>query len=231
AADLVVDVRSGRFQRGVGAVDVARVEADSGLASASLLALRGRSERDRRLCSGDRDLDPAHVRAHRQVDDLLETERADIEVDRPVGVGDGHADPADLADVELRRRGGHLVPPRGGCRSYDRDAAGNSSGFCETVSGMELDGAYVWVTTRKLKPGSREEFSRAWRPREFPEGMLRAYELVSPDGNEVVGVSVWDSVESRDRYRLSEVESERRRAMAPYVLEEVSGFYLGRELK
>jgi len=34
-----------------------------------------------------------------------------------------------------------------------------------------------------------------------------------------------------DRYRLSAVESERRRAMAPYVLEEVSGFYLGRELK
>ena len=95
---------------------------------------------------------------------------------------------------------------------------------------MELDG-YVWITTRKIKPGSREEFSRSWRPTEFPEGMLRAYELYSPDGNEVVGISVWDSIESRDRYRLSEVESERRRAMAPYVLEEVSGFYLGRELK
>jgi len=96
---------------------------------------------------------------------------------------------------------------------------------------VDLDGGYVWITTRKLKPGSREEFSRSWRPSAFPEGMLRAYELVSPDGNEVVGVSVWDSAESRDRYRLSEVESERRRAIAPYVLEEVSGFYLGRELK
>ena len=96
---------------------------------------------------------------------------------------------------------------------------------------MELDGPYVWITTRKLRPGAREEFSNAWRPREFPEGMLRAYELTSPDGNEVVGISVWESAESRDRYRLSEVESERRRVMAPYVLEEVSGFYLGRELK
>ena len=96
---------------------------------------------------------------------------------------------------------------------------------------MELDGPYVWITTRKLRPGAREEFSSAWRPREFPEGMLRAYELTSPDGNEVVGISVWESAESRDRYRLSEVESERRRAMAPYVLEEVSCFYLGRELK
>src|SRR2546423_15428408 len=96
---------------------------------------------------------------------------------------------------------------------------------------MDLDGGYVWITTRKLKPGSRDEFSRAWRPREFPEGMLRAYELVSPDGNEVVGVSIWDSVESRDRYRLSEVESERRRAMAPYVLREGSRFYLRPELQ
>jgi heme-degrading monooxygenase HmoA len=96
---------------------------------------------------------------------------------------------------------------------------------------MELDGGYVWITTRKLKPGAREDFSRAWKPSEFPEGMLRAYELVAPDGNEVVGITVWDSIESRDRYRLSEVESERRSAMAPYVLEEVSGFYLARELK
>ena len=96
---------------------------------------------------------------------------------------------------------------------------------------MELDGGYVWITTRKLKPGTHEEFARSWRPRAFPKGMLRAYELVSPDGNEVVGVSVWDSVESRDAYRRSEVESERRRAMAPYVLEEISGFYVGRELR
>jgi heme-degrading monooxygenase HmoA len=96
---------------------------------------------------------------------------------------------------------------------------------------MELDGGFVWITTRKLKPGSREEFSRSWRPSEFPAGMLRAYELYSPDGNEVVGISIWDSAESRDRFRTSEVESARRRAMAPYVLEEKSGFYLGRELK
>jgi heme-degrading monooxygenase HmoA len=95
---------------------------------------------------------------------------------------------------------------------------------------MDLDG-YVWITTRKLRPGTHEAFSHSWRPRDFPEGMLRAYELVSPDGNEVVGVSVWDSAESRDAYRRSEVESERRSAMAPYVLEEFSGFYVGRELK
>ena len=96
---------------------------------------------------------------------------------------------------------------------------------------MELEQGYVWITTRKLKPGSRDGFSRAWRPSEFPEGMLRAYECYSPDGNEVVGISIWDSTESRERYRLSEVESERRRAMAPFVIEESSGFYIGRELR
>ncbi|HEX6700509.1 MAG TPA: hypothetical protein VF101_07235 [Gaiellaceae bacterium] len=96
---------------------------------------------------------------------------------------------------------------------------------------MELDQAYVWITTRRLKPGAREEFSRAWRPADFPKGMLRAYECYSADGNEVVGISIWESPESREEFRLSEVEAERRRAMAPYVLEERSGFYVGRELK
>ena len=96
---------------------------------------------------------------------------------------------------------------------------------------MELDEAYVWITTRKLEPGAREQFGKAWRPGAFPPGMLRAYELYSADGKEVVGISVWDSPESRDAYRLSEVETERRKAMAPYVVEETSGFYTGRELR
>jgi hypothetical protein len=96
---------------------------------------------------------------------------------------------------------------------------------------MELDQTYVWITTRRLSPGAREKFSSAWRPGEFPEGMLRAYECYSTNGNEVVGISTWDSPESRDRYRLSEVETNRRQAMAPFVIEESSGFYRGRELK
>ena len=92
---------------------------------------------------------------------------------------------------------------------------------------MELDQTYVWLSTRRLKPGTREEFSRAWRPREFPEGMLRAYECYSPDGTR----SGSRSPESRDRFRLSEVEDERRQAMSPFVIEESSGFYVGRKLK
>jgi hypothetical protein len=89
---------------------------------------------------------------------------------------------------------------------------------------------HVWITRRRLKPGAREAFRQAWRPKEFPAGMLRAFEWWTPEGDEVVGVSFWDSPESRDQYRLSEVEAERRRAMTPFVLEEHSGFYIGREL-
>jgi heme-degrading monooxygenase HmoA len=95
-----------------------------------------------------------------------------------------------------------------------------------------MDDRYVvWITTRKLKPGTHEEFVRAWKPREFPEGMIRAYECYAADREEVVGISVWDSLESREQYRLSETEDERRRVMAPYVIDESSGIYVGRELR
>jgi hypothetical protein len=88
----------------------------------------------------------------------------------------------------------------------------------------------VWITTRTIRAGTYEDFQRAWRPGEFPEGMLRAYECFSDDSNEVVGISVWDSFESRERYRASEVEATRRQAMAPFVEAESSGVYVGREL-
>lgn len=88
----------------------------------------------------------------------------------------------------------------------------------------------VWITTRRIKPGSYEEFRRSWVPPEFPKGMLRAYECYADDRDEVVGISWWDSMESREAYRLSEVEAERRRAMAPFVVSESACVYEGREL-
>jgi heme-degrading monooxygenase HmoA len=103
--------------------------------------------------------------------------------------------------------------------------------FKTVWGGEEMEDEYVvWITTRRLKRGTHEEFVKAWRPREFPEGMTRAYECYAADREEVVGISVWDSVESREHYRLSETEGERRRAMAPFVVEETSGLYAGREL-
>jgi len=98
---------------------------------------------------------------------------------------------------------------------------------------MEMDeqANVVWITTRRIRPGSYEDFRSAWRPTEFPEGMLRAYECFAADRNEVVGISIWDSLDSRERYRLSATEDERRRAMEPFVESESSGVYTGRELR
>jgi heme-degrading monooxygenase HmoA len=55
---------------------------------------------------------------------------------------------------------------------------------------------HVWTTTRRIKPGTREQFEGAWRPDEFPDGLLQAYVLSPEEGEEVVGVSIWDSRES-----------------------------------
>ena len=96
---------------------------------------------------------------------------------------------------------------------------------------MDPDQDVVWITTRRIRAGSYEEFRKAWRPRSFPEGMLSAYECFSEERNEVVGISTWDSFESRERYRRSDVEAERQRAMEPFVEAESSGLYVGRELE
>lgn len=96
---------------------------------------------------------------------------------------------------------------------------------------MEHEQYVVWITTRRIKPGSYEDFRRAWRPKDFPSGMLRAYECFAAETDEVVGISTWDSLAARESYRLSDVEAERRQAMAPYVESETSGIYVGRELE
>ncbi|MFD7441645.1 antibiotic biosynthesis monooxygenase [Streptomyces sp. NPDC059909] len=89
---------------------------------------------------------------------------------------------------------------------------------------------FVWVTTRRIKPGTLQDFERAWRPGTPPGGMLRAYAYWSEDGQEITGVSFWDSKESCDSWRSSDAERQRREAMAPYVAEEREGFYRGGEL-
>ncbi|WP_227025676.1 antibiotic biosynthesis monooxygenase [Streptomyces fodineus] len=89
---------------------------------------------------------------------------------------------------------------------------------------------FVWVTTRRIRPGSLEDFERAWRPATHPDGMRRAYAYWSEDGQEITGVSFWDSKEACDAWRASEAEAQRRAGMASYVAEEREGFYRGREL-
>jgi heme-degrading monooxygenase HmoA len=89
---------------------------------------------------------------------------------------------------------------------------------------------FVWVTTRRLQPGALEEFGQAWRPDPYPQGLLRAYAYWSEDGQEITGVSFWESKQACDSWRTSEPETRRRAAMAPYVVEEREAFYRGREL-
>jgi heme-degrading monooxygenase HmoA len=89
---------------------------------------------------------------------------------------------------------------------------------------------FVWMTTRRIKPDTLVDFERAWRPERSPDGMLRAYAYWSEDGQEVIGVSFWDSKESCDAWRASEAEVHRREAMARYLVREEEHFYRGREL-
>jgi hypothetical protein len=97
---------------------------------------------------------------------------------------------------------------------------------------MPRNGQHViWITTRTITPGTLNEFREAWRPKDFPDGMLRAYEGDGSDRAEIVGIAIFDSRESLDTYRLSDVEAERREAMAPYVESESSVVYDGRELE
>ncbi|GAA3307860.1 hypothetical protein [Nonomuraea dietziae] len=89
---------------------------------------------------------------------------------------------------------------------------------------------FVWVTTRRIQPGTLEEFERAWRPAPYPQGLRHAYAYWSEDQQEITGVSFWDTKEACDSWRTSEGETHRREAMAPYVVDEREGFYYGREL-
>jgi len=89
---------------------------------------------------------------------------------------------------------------------------------------------FVWMTTRRINPGTLVGFERAWRPDTHPEGMLRAYAYWSEDEQEIIGVSFWVSKESCEAWRASAAEARRREAMAPYILGEQEAFYRGREL-
>jgi len=89
---------------------------------------------------------------------------------------------------------------------------------------------FVWMTTRRIKPGTLAQFERAWRPDTHPDGMLRAYAYWSDDEQQIIGVSFWASKQSCNAWRESETEARRRAAMAPHVLGEQEAFYQGREL-
>jgi heme-degrading monooxygenase HmoA len=93
-----------------------------------------------------------------------------------------------------------------------------------------MEEQFVWVTRRRLRPGTLEDFEKVWRPATGPRGMRRAFAYWSEDGQEITGVSFWESKEACDTWRDSEPEAQRRAVMEQYVVEEQESFYRGREL-
>jgi hypothetical protein len=79
---------------------------------------------------------------------------------------------------------------------------------------------YAALTVRKLKPGSYEEWRKAWEgdPENWPEG-VHAYILRKlDDENEIIAFGLTDR--SPDELRtegMAEEQQERNQAMAPYV--------------
>jgi heme-degrading monooxygenase HmoA len=89
---------------------------------------------------------------------------------------------------------------------------------------------FVWMTTRRIKPGTFNDFERAWRTDTRPEGMLRAYTYWSEDRQEIIGIAFWPSKELCEAWRAAEDEARRRQEMATYILDEREATYRGREL-
>jgi heme-degrading monooxygenase HmoA len=67
----------------------------------------------------------------------------------------------------------------------------------------------MFPTRRAIKPRAREQFEQSWRPAEFRPGLVGAHVLCAEDGDEIVGISIWDSAQACHRYRDSDVEARR----------------------
>jgi len=78
---------------------------------------------------------------------------------------------------------------------------------------------YVALTVRKLKPGSYDDWRKAWQPDEWPEG-VRGYILRKiGDPDEVIAFGLWEGTrEGLEAMRPDPaVESARQSRMAPFV--------------
>lgn len=80
-----------------------------------------------------------------------------------------------------------------------------------------------FMTARRLKAGSFDEFRRAWEPDDWPEPFVRAYHVRDlQDENRVVSFGFFDGTEEdyrrlREDSEANEVEDRRQRELARYV--------------
>jgi hypothetical protein len=78
------------------------------------------------------------------------------------------------------------------------------------------------LTVRKLKPGSYDDFRKAWEADEWPPSMVKAWILRNQqDPDEVVGIGFYEESDDVDPMRKdpARLASDERRAarMAPFV--------------
>jgi heme-degrading monooxygenase HmoA len=82
----------------------------------------------------------------------------------------------------------------------------------------------VALTVRKLKPGSEDDFRKAFTPKdeEFPPGWKRFYAIRNlSDENEVVTFGFFDGTLEEMRASMSEGDYDERRAAADEFVESV----------
>jgi hypothetical protein len=84
-----------------------------------------------------------------------------------------------------------------------------------------------FLTARKLKPGSFNDFRRAWEPDEWDPRFIRAYHVRNlDDENEVVSFGLFDGTPDDYRAMAREREDTRVERMSEFVDEiRVDGVY------
>jgi hypothetical protein len=91
---------------------------------------------------------------------------------------------------------------------------------------------YCLLTVRQIKPGSYEEFRKAWQPERFPDPFVKAYLLRNQeDPDEVTSFGFFDATpdeveELRDDPVFMRVEADRMQRMSEFELDvKVNGIY------
>jgi hypothetical protein len=79
---------------------------------------------------------------------------------------------------------------------------------------------HAFLTVRKLKPGTYDEWRRAWEPEDWPEYARKAYILRNlENADEVIAFGFYDADLARERENpgLREQQRARFEQMAPYI--------------
>ena len=79
---------------------------------------------------------------------------------------------------------------------------------------------HAFLTVRRLKPGTYDDWRKAWEPDEWPEGAQKAYILRNVDDpDEVIAFGFYDAdlAQARRDPGMQEMQRARFERMEPYV--------------